>query len=67
MSVSFDPDEDVNNDNDGNRLVWAAVTVLGLIVLGYAGWLGVAVTGLQQQVASITAKLDIVLADRRRE
>ncbi len=39
--------------------------MLGLILLGYANWLGVVVTGLQQQVAAITAKLDIVLADRQ--
>lgn len=49
---------------DGTRLVWASITVLGLIVLGYAGWLGVAVTSLQQQVAAITAKLDVALEAR---
>lgn len=54
------------SDRDGNRLVWAAITVLGLIVLGYAGWLGVAVTNLQQEVAALTARLDIVLTDQSR-
>lgn len=54
-------------DKDGTRIVWVAMSVLTIILLGYAGWLGVAVTGLQQQVAAITAKLDIVLADRRHE
>lgn len=65
MAASFE--NEVDTDKDGRRLVWAAITVLGLIVLGYAGWLGVAVTSLQQEVASLTARLDIVLADRERK
>lgn len=52
-------------DKDGTRLVWAGISILALIVLAYAGWLGIAVTGLQEQVASLTAKVDIALTERR--
>lgn len=67
--ISFDTDDelrggDVPPDKDGTRLVWAGISILALIVLAYAGWLGIAVTGLQEQVASLTAKVDIVLTER---
>ena len=72
MAAFIDEDDELRGEvmpherDNGNRLVWAAITVLGLIVLGYAGWLGVAVTNLQQEVAALTARLDIVLTDRSR-
>lgn len=54
-------------DSDSRRLIWGVLTICGLVALGYAGWLGIAVTNLQQQVAGITAKLDIVIHDPSHE
>lgn len=53
------------HDSDSRRLLWAIVTVFGLVALGYAGWLGIAVTNLQQEMAGITVKLDLALHDRK--
>lgn len=40
MTMAASLEEKMETDKDGSRLVWGAITVLGLIVLGYAGWLG---------------------------
>lgn len=52
-------------DTDGKRLAWGVVTIAGLVLIAYMGWLGISVTSLQADVASMSAKLDIVLADRQ--
>lgn len=52
------------SDSDGKRLVRGIVTVAGLVLIAYLGWLGVTVTSLGQEVSAMSAKLDIVLADR---
>lgn len=51
-------------DSDGKLLVRGIVTVAGLILIAYLGWLGITVTSLGEEVSAMSAKLDIVLADR---
>lgn len=53
-----------STDSDGKLLVRGIVTVAGLILIAYLGWLGVTVTSLGEEVSAMSAKLDIMIADR---
>lgn len=47
----------MNSDSDGTMLMKAAITLLCLLGVGYAGWLGYSVTQIETQMSSLSTRV----------
>lgn len=48
-------------DSDGNRLVWAAISLLGLICIGFAGWVANSIISIDQRVTKVEDRQETIM------